>query len=127
MCFLLDQTNGGNLFIKKLCQGAKIVSIVCGKCHALILDNDGFVYSFGLGSRGELGHGQAEISPASSRNTPKLVEALVGLKIRQIATGDWHNAALTGLCLLIIFGYGYSDFISKFLCCFSLLVVVFGV
>lgn len=41
-------------------------------------------------SRGQLGHSCLE-----DESEPKLIEALAGIKILQIATGGWHSCALS--------------------------------
>ncbi|XP_018573093.1 ultraviolet-B receptor UVR8 [Anoplophora glabripennis] len=67
-----------------------IVDIQCGREHCLLLDKFGNVYTFGRGSRGQLGHGQLD-----DTSEPVQVEALGGIKITQIATGGWHSCALS--------------------------------
>ncbi|KAF2892607.1 hypothetical protein ILUMI_13565 [Ignelater luminosus] len=67
-----------------------IVDICAGREHCLILDDTGNVYSFGRGSRGQLGHGSLE-----DELEPKLIEALAGIKISKIATGGWHSCAVS--------------------------------
>ncbi|KAJ8917839.1 hypothetical protein NQ315_010751 [Exocentrus adspersus] len=67
-----------------------IIDIQCGKEHCLLLDEHGNVYTFGRGSRGQLGHGQLE-----DELEPKQVDGLAGIKITQIAAGGWHSCALS--------------------------------
>lgn len=69
----------------------RVDQVNCGKEHVLLLnENHGTVYSFGLGSRGQLGHGQVD-----SEKTPRRVEALTGIQIKQVAAGGWHSLALS--------------------------------
>ncbi|XP_028136795.1 RCC1 domain-containing protein 1 [Diabrotica virgifera virgifera] len=77
-----------------------IVDVKCGKEHCLILDEIGNVYSFGVGSRGQLGHGKLTEEPE-----PVLIEALAGIKIKKIATGGWHSCAISEDGVLYAWGW----------------------
>ncbi|KAK9892903.1 hypothetical protein WA026_022582 [Henosepilachna vigintioctopunctata] len=66
------------------------VDIKIGGVHCLLLDSLGNVYSFGSGSRGQLGLGTLE-----SELDPRHIEALAGIEIVAIACGTWHCAALS--------------------------------
>ncbi|XP_014230723.1 probable E3 ubiquitin-protein ligase HERC4 [Trichogramma pretiosum] len=68
----------------------KFVDIACGFDHTLLLAENGYVYSMGMGTRGQLGHGDLE-----DCDEPKLIEALAGLKVTQISAKGWHNAVIT--------------------------------
>ena len=69
----------------------KIDEVSCGKEHVLLLNKmSGHVLSFGLGSRGQLGHGRVD-----PETTPQIVEALAGICIKEIAAGGWHSLALS--------------------------------
>ncbi|KAK0183097.1 hypothetical protein PV327_001167 [Microctonus hyperodae] len=87
-------TNLGRVFnvptLVEMPKRVKYVDIVCGFEHTLLLANNGDIYSMGIGSRGQLGHGDLE-----DYNEPKLIEALAGLQVVQIAAAGWHNAVLT--------------------------------
>ncbi|KAK5644445.1 hypothetical protein RI129_005745 [Pyrocoelia pectoralis] len=67
-----------------------IVDMAAGCEHCLLLDSLGRVYSFGRGSRGQLGHGDLV-----DQDEPKLIEALDGIEIKKIATGGWHSCAVS--------------------------------
>ena len=68
----------------------RFTKIASGADHILCLTDTGCVYSFGLGSRGQTGHGDID-----SRQEPCIVEALAGIKIDDIACGHWHSLALS--------------------------------
>ena len=68
----------------------RVVDVVCGKEHCLLLTEHGQVYSWGGGSRGQLGHGGL-----SSESSPRLISALDGLRITKIAAGGWHSACIS--------------------------------
>ncbi len=61
-----------------------------GTDHVLLLTETGCVYSFGIGTRGQLGQGDL-----LSRETPSLIEALAGINVTSISCGNWHSMALT--------------------------------
>ena len=41
----------------KALENKKITKIDCGDFHSLALDKDGMLYSWGVGEKGECGHG----------------------------------------------------------------------
>ena len=77
--------------------GVPITHISCGANHTLLLSNNGCVYSLGLGSRGQLGHGDI-----LERKEPAIIEALAGVAMTMVACGSWHSLALS------IYGDVYS-------------------
>ncbi|XP_035826044.1 ultraviolet-B receptor UVR8-like [Aplysia californica] len=83
--------------------GLSISFVSCGKEHALLLSKHGTVYSYGLGSRGQLGHGTVEKEP-----TPRLIEALEGLKVKTLSAGGWHSAAVAEAGDLYTWGWNES-------------------
>lgn len=68
----------------------RIKKIVSGAEHCVLMTSNGDVFSFGCGLRGALGHGDV-----NTQEVPKLVEALAGLKIVDIATGSFHSVAVS--------------------------------
>ena len=62
----------------------------CGADHIVLLTDSGCVFSFGLGTRGQLGHGDIQ-----QAKEPILVEALAGIPVKDIACGSWHSLALS--------------------------------
>ncbi|XP_023713900.1 E3 ubiquitin-protein ligase HERC2 [Cryptotermes secundus] len=72
-----------HVFIKK-------VAVNSGGKHCLALSAEGEVYSWGEGDDGKLGHGNR-----SSCERPRVIEALRGKEIIDIACGGAHSAAIT--------------------------------
>ncbi|XP_074643245.1 uncharacterized protein LOC141900313 isoform X2 [Tubulanus polymorphus] len=83
----------------------KVAQIACGKEHTLLLSESGQVYSCGSGSRGQLGHGEIDVTVQSS---PKLVEDLDGVRMKQVAAGGWHSVALSEIGDVYIWGWNES-------------------
>ena len=82
--------------------------VVCGKEHCMLLTEHGQVYTWGGGSRGQLGHGTL-----TSEETPRLVLALDGLRIIKIAAGGWHSAAISESHDLYMFGWNESGQLAQ--------------
>jgi alpha-tubulin suppressor-like RCC1 family protein len=75
--------------------------VSCGKEHVLLLDmTSGHVFSFGLGSRGQLGH-----STVDAETAPKIIEALAGIHIKHVAAGGWHSLALSDIGDIYAWGW----------------------
>ncbi|EUB62180.1 RCC1 domain-containing protein [Echinococcus granulosus] len=68
----------------------KIKSVACGPGFALFLTHSGAVFSKGIGTRGQLGHGDLE-----TRTSPELIAALTPVTVTAIACGSWHSVCLT--------------------------------
>uniref|UniRef100_A0A0B6Z785 RCC1 domain-containing protein 1 n=1 Tax=Arion vulgaris TaxID=1028688 RepID=A0A0B6Z785_9EUPU len=92
-----------HLMICPIDSGITINEISCGKDHTLILSQFGTVYSYGLGSRGQLGHGS--VDPESS---PRLLEALEGVRMRRVCAGAWHSASLSDFGDVYLWGWNES-------------------
>ncbi|VDM01675.1 unnamed protein product [Schistocephalus solidus] len=69
----------------------KVKAVACGAGFALFLTPSGVLFSKGIGSRGQLGHGDLE-----SRDTPEIISALQPVPVVSVACGFWHCACLTG-------------------------------
>ncbi|RWS20768.1 E3 ubiquitin-protein ligase HERC2-like protein, partial [Leptotrombidium deliense] len=81
-----------HVFVKK-------VAVNSGGKHCLALTADGDVFSWGEGDDGKLGHGNK-----ASLDRPKLIEALSGKGVVDIACGGAHSAAITANGELYTFG-----------------------
>ncbi|KAJ1527956.1 hypothetical protein ONE63_007889 [Megalurothrips usitatus] len=64
-------------------QGREVVDIACGGAHSAAISAVGELYTWGKGRYGRLGHGDSE-----DQLRPKLVEALVGYRVVDIACGS---------------------------------------
>ena len=54
------------------------------------------IYTWGLSTKGTLGHGEEE-----EELVPRVVEALLGRDIRKLACGHEHTLAVTGILLTL--------------------------
>ncbi|XP_078065298.1 putative E3 ubiquitin-protein ligase HERC3 [Mustelus asterias] len=70
----------------KLLECKKTIHISCGEEHTAVLTKDGFVYTFGAGSYGQLGHNSTK-----DEIKPHFVGYLFGNKVSQIACGSHHT------------------------------------
>ena len=78
----------------------RISQITCGSYHTAAVDaNPGNLYTWGGGMYGKLGHGNE-----TGHATPKLVQGLAGIPIRQIACGSRHTAVVTSTGTLYTWG-----------------------
>ena len=76
--------------------------VVCGFNHTVVLSTDGrTVWSFGAAENGKLGHGDT-----NRQFRPKIIDALQGLTITQIAAGTQISAAVTREGALYVWGFG---------------------
>jgi len=74
-----------------------------GLRHSAAITKDGYLYTFGNGNWGVLGHGSESFI---SFNKPKLVEGLLGLKIVDVQLGEYHTMALAEDGSVWTWGYG---------------------
>lgn len=76
-------------FIKVL-KPEKTLLVACGRSHTLLYTDSGKLFSFGGNEDGQLGHGDR-----NNETSPKLVESLSSVKLKEISCGSNHCAALT--------------------------------
>ncbi|KAF4516945.1 hypothetical protein B566_EDAN005546, partial [Ephemera danica] len=67
----------------KLRRDTIVASVAVGDDHVLVVTTDNVVYSWGAGSRGQLGHGVVE----TRREMPSCVESLRGKSVNKVAAG----------------------------------------
>ncbi|CAH1268469.1 HERC2 [Branchiostoma lanceolatum] len=77
------------------------VSVHSGGRHAMALTVDGKVFSWGEGDDGKLGH-----FSRMNCDKPRLIEALKSKRVRDIACGSSHSAAVTSNGELYTWGLG---------------------
>ena len=80
-----------------------VKSVKCGKYHTLVLNKEGFLYSFGSGTFGVLGHGGA-----LSCDSPQLIKAVSDKVVKEIACGEAHSLLLTQHGEVYAWGRGYE-------------------
>ncbi|KAJ7964407.1 Regulator of chromosome condensation (RCC1) family with FYVE zinc finger domain-containing protein [Quillaja saponaria] len=93
---------------RKLCgslDGISISHIACGEWHTAIVSSCGRIFTYGDGTFGVLGHGNLH-----SFSQPKEVESLKGLRVRSVACGSWHTAAVVEV---VIDGFRYNTASGK--------------
>lgn len=77
------------------------VAVHSGGKHAMALTQDGKVFSWGQGEDGELGHGTR-----ATLDRPRLIEAFRSKRVRDLACGSAHSAAITSGGELYTWGLG---------------------
>jgi alpha-tubulin suppressor-like RCC1 family protein len=75
-----------NFWFRKVC----IKQISTGERHCLAIDSEGFLFSWGCGRSGRLGHGDFE-----SRHRPERVKFFEKMIVSDCSAGDAHSAVLT--------------------------------
>ncbi|XP_061678044.1 RCC1 domain-containing protein 1 isoform X2 [Syngnathoides biaculeatus] len=81
----------------------KATRLAVGAEHSVLLSASGAVYTWGLGSHGQLGHGGL-----SSEEHPRVVEALWGMTMSSVATGGWHTVCVSDGGDLYVWGWNES-------------------
>lgn len=72
-----------------LLDGIHVSKVSCGEWHTAIVSSSGQLFTYGDGTFGVLGHGNLQ-----SFLEPKEVESLKGLRVKAVACGPWHTAAI---------------------------------
>ena len=83
--------------------GRCVVAVSVGGGHSLALTADGAVWSWGEGSFGRLGHGDAQ-----DQSLPKKIEAFAGQRVVAALSGSDHSLVLTADGTVWSWGYGAS-------------------
>ncbi|CAH2274177.1 Hypothetical predicted protein [Pelobates cultripes] len=76
-------------FFRELPPKVQALKLSLGNEHAVLLTSDHTVLTWGAGRHGQLGHGDVE-----DVLEPRVVEALHGLLMREVAAGGWHTACI---------------------------------
>uniref|UniRef100_M4F9J2 Ultraviolet-B receptor UVR8 n=1 Tax=Brassica campestris TaxID=3711 RepID=M4F9J2_BRACM len=89
----LGHGNSSDLFTPlpiKALHGVRIKQIACGDSHCLAVTMEGEVQSWGRNQNGQLGLGDTEDSLV-----PRKIQAFEGIRIKMVAAGAEHTAAVT--------------------------------
>lgn len=90
-------------FYRSLSPHLKAKSLALSAEHVVLLSASGAVYTWGLGSHGQLGHGGL-----TSEEEPRAVEALWGMPMSCVATGGWHSVCISDGGDLYVWGWNES-------------------
>ncbi|XP_055479309.1 RCC1 domain-containing protein 1 [Psammomys obesus] len=90
-------------FCKPLAPELRVRQLELGAEHALLLCEAGQVFSWGGGRHGQLGHGALE-----AELEPRLLEALQGLRMAEVAAGGWHSLCVSESGDIYIWGWNES-------------------
>ncbi|KAM7002767.1 RCC1 domain-containing protein 1 [Tautogolabrus adspersus] len=90
-------------FYRSLSPHLKAKSLSLSAEHAILLTASGAVYTWGLGSHGQLGHGGL-----TSEEEPRTVEALWGMPMSCVAAGGWHSVCISDGGDLYVWGWNES-------------------
>ncbi|KAM8974841.1 RCC1 domain-containing protein 1 isoform 2-T2 [Pelodytes ibericus] len=77
-------------FFRELPPTIQAQKLVLGNEHLVLLTSDRTVLTWGAGRHGQLGHGDLE-----DVLEPRIVDALHGLKMNEVAAGGWHSACIS--------------------------------
>lgn len=83
----------------------KIRDIACGSSHSAAISSSGELFTWGLGEYGRLGHGDNV-----TQLKPKLIKALLGHRIIQVACGSRDAQTLALSDEGMVFSWGDGDF-----------------
>uniref|UniRef100_A0A0P4W3Y5 HECT-type E3 ubiquitin transferase n=1 Tax=Scylla olivacea TaxID=85551 RepID=A0A0P4W3Y5_SCYOL len=86
-------------------QGKGVVEIACGGAHSAAITSSGELYTWGKGRYGRLGHGDSE-----DQFRPKLVEALVGYRVIDVACGSGDAQTLCIVDDDSVWSWGDGDY-----------------
>ena len=76
----------------KQLQSNFISQVACGKEHAALLTQSGFVYSFGHNQFSQLGH--QSVKKDAYQPLPQILFPLLNLKVSEISCGDNHTVVM---------------------------------
>lgn len=69
----------------------QFITVACGGNHTVAVTRNGKLYTFGLGDKGQLGHGTSWLEC----QTPKQVSSLGNIHVQYVACGESHTAVIT--------------------------------
>ncbi|XP_051180903.2 ultraviolet-B receptor UVR8 [Lolium perenne] len=92
-------------FLDEAPELVKIVRVSCGEYHAAAISENGEVYTWGLGSMGQLGH--CSLQSGDKELIPRRVVALEGIVTTDVSCGGVHSCAVTEGGALYAWGGGH--------------------
>ncbi|KAF3333961.1 RCC1 and BTB domain-containing protein 1-like protein [Carex littledalei] len=92
-------------FLDEAPEPIKIVQVACGEYHTAAISDSGEVYTWGLGSMGQLGH--CSLQSGDKELIPRRVVSLEGTPIREVTCGGVHTCAVTERGALYAWGGGH--------------------
>ncbi|XAR51621.1 hypothetical protein NMG60_11006300 [Bertholletia excelsa] len=93
-------------FLDEAPEFVKITQVSCGEYHTAAISENGEVYSWGLGSMGQLGH--CSLQYGDKELLPRRVVGLDGIFVKDIACGGIHTCAVTEKGALYAWGGGQA-------------------
>ncbi|XP_069806153.1 RCC1 domain-containing protein 1 isoform X2 [Dendropsophus ebraccatus] len=90
-------------FFRELPPTLQAQKMALGTEHAVMLTYAGALLTWGSGRHGQLGHGDVEDAAE-----PRIVEALHGVAMREVAAGGWHSGAVSESGDLYCWGWNES-------------------
>ncbi|XXG46537.1 hypothetical protein AAC387_Pa02g1355 [Persea americana] len=98
--------NGYARFLDEAPELVKIIQVSCGEHHTAAISESGDVYTWGLGSMGQLGH--CSLQFGDKELLPRRVVALDGIFVKDISCGGVHTCAVTAKGALYAWGGGQA-------------------
>ncbi|PHT56986.1 hypothetical protein CQW23_05472 [Capsicum baccatum] len=98
--------NGYAKFLDEAPELVKITQVSCGEYHTAAISEKGEVYTWGLGSMGQLGH--CSLQSGDKELLPRRVVSLDGIFIKEVACGGVHSCAVTAKGALYAWGGGQA-------------------
>lgn len=98
--------NGYAKFLDEAPELVKITQVSCGEYHTAAISEKGEVYTWGLGSMGQLGH--CSLQSGDKELLPRRVVSLDGIFIKEVACGGVHTCAVTVKGALYAWGGGQA-------------------
>ncbi|CAM8975826.1 unnamed protein product [Rhodiola kirilowii] len=93
-------------FLDEAPEHVKITSVSCGEYHTAAISDNGEVYTWGLGSMGQLGH--CALQYGDKELLPRRVVSLDGIFVKEVACGGVHTCAVTEKGALYAWGGGQA-------------------
>ncbi|EFJ05293.1 hypothetical protein SELMODRAFT_449178 [Selaginella moellendorffii] len=93
-------------FLNEPVETVKVKQVVCGEYHTAAIAHNGDVYTWGLGSSGQLGH--RSLQSGNKEVFPRRVVTLEGVDVVQISAGGVHSCAISSAGGLYMWGGSHA-------------------